>query len=576
MTQRNLYKGFQRLFETVKSKFWYSTTEMIFVLIFVNCFQAVFGPENSIVGVIFVILMPSSLMKDMTAAPMRHFLVQTAALLSMATAACLVGILHPAAAFGINFLAAFLILYAYTYEYANNLYFPYILSYLFMIFISPVSLVQLPKRLIGVLVGCVGIILYQYIRGRNRTAQDASGALLTILDETCQYIDYPLYGKEIKDSEETVRQNLCKLSKLVYNRRKSPLRVSDASFAMIDCGRGLEHLILLLHGLKPDGTPEQEAALKKVKEQITAFRAFVEKGNASLPALQEKDFNGNGKQKEGEIYHALLYIQEHLLKMTDPEKRNVYRKSVLSLEIRLKGALDISLVRVAYAFRTALLIAACTFLVQCMELPHGKWLLFTVASVSLPYADDVANKAKQRFLATALGVFASGVLFLLIPSSTGRTIIMVASGYVSFYFSKYVQTFACSTIGAIGGAVFMNAFSFSEISSVLVIRLGYICVGIAIAYGVNCLILPFKRSLATRHLWKRYEKTVRLLTKICNKNTVDTQLYYNLIIQSHMIEEKLTQNAAAEGWDDMRDMLDKCRDAVRNAHHKHRAEILPS
>ena len=49
----------------------------------------------------------------------------------------------PLAALPVNPMAVFLILYAYTYEYTSHLYFPYILSYLFLIFISPVTPEQL-------------------------------------------------------------------------------------------------------------------------------------------------------------------------------------------------------------------------------------------------------------------------------------------------------------------------------------------------------------------------------------------------------------------------------------------------
>ena len=59
------------------------------------------------------------------------------------------------------------ILYAFTYEYVSHLYFPYILSYLFLIFISPVKPEQLPKRLLGVLTGAVCIIFLPAVYGQK-------------------------------------------------------------------------------------------------------------------------------------------------------------------------------------------------------------------------------------------------------------------------------------------------------------------------------------------------------------------------------------------------------------------------
>ena len=66
-----------------------------------------------------------------------------------------------------------------------------------------------------------------------------------------------------------------------------------------------------------------------------------------------------------------------------------------------------------YALRVALLLSLATLLVQSLKLPHGKWLLFTLASVSLPYADDVGQKAEKRLFATAAGGIFSVILYSL-------------------------------------------------------------------------------------------------------------------------------------------------------------------
>ena len=116
-------------------------------------FQKVFGAENSIVGVIFAIMMSASMVRDLTSTPFKHLLAQSTVLVLMAAAACLVVTLNPWIALPINFIMIFLILYLYTYEYSGHLYFPYILSYLFLIFISPSSPEQLPKRIIAMVTG---------------------------------------------------------------------------------------------------------------------------------------------------------------------------------------------------------------------------------------------------------------------------------------------------------------------------------------------------------------------------------------------------------------------------------------
>ncbi len=120
----------------------------------------------------------------------------------------------------------------------------------------------------------------------------------------------------------------------------------------------------------------------------------------------------------------------------------------------------------------------------------------------------------------------------------------------------------------------MSAFGFRAVSGVFLIRLGYILAGAVIAYAANCLILPFNRAKATRQLWKKYKAFTDLLTNLCHSASVDSQLYYNLVIQAHMQEEKLVQNASLEQWEDFPRLLKQCRSQVRNAHRSLIAERI--
>lgn len=552
--------------ESVKKNFRHATLNFLFILIFISLFQMIFGPENSIVGVIFTIMMSASMARDLTARPIKHLCIQGAVLTLMAAVACFVVNVPPLLALPVNLAMIFLILYAFTYEYVDQIYFPYILSYLFLVFISPITPEQLPKRLLGMLVGAVCIILYQLVNGRKRIVETARDVLVSMCDKANVYIEALLSGEAAAQDIEALRGDLCKLSKIVYDRRKKTLCISDASFAMIDAGRELENLILLLYELEKPAALEQIQMLSRLSAQVTALRAFVSKEASSIPPLEPDGWNVSGDTPGSLLYPCLVHIREYMLEMAHPEKRGHYTKTLLSISIRLKAALSISPVRVAYAVRVSCLLALGTLLIQYFQLPHGRWLLFTIASVSLPYADDVGKKAKKRFLATVIGGAAGVIVYSLSPSPTVRTLVMMLSGYLSFYFTDYAATFACSTVGALGGAVFMSAFDWQSVGGVLLIRLGYILLGIVVAVLANCVLFPFKRKKATVQLWKKYINTTKLLAKICRREDTDSQLYYNLMIQAHLQEDKLSKNAKDLNWEGAKDMIAQCRQAVRMSH----------
>ena len=111
--------------ERIRKNLKFATLSFLFIIAYVNVFQKVFGAENSIVGVIFAIMMSASMVRDLTSTPFKHLLAQSTVLVLMAAAACLVVTLNPWIALPINFIMIFLILYLYTYEYSGHLYFPY-------------------------------------------------------------------------------------------------------------------------------------------------------------------------------------------------------------------------------------------------------------------------------------------------------------------------------------------------------------------------------------------------------------------------------------------------------------------
>lgn len=555
--------------DVIKDNFRFSTLSFIFIIFYVNIFQIIFGPENSIVGVIFTIMMSASMVRDLTATPFRHLMVQTLVLVWMALAAYWVSTLPAPLSFVINFITLLLILYAYTYEYSNHIYFPYILSYLFLVFISPVNAQQLPKRMLGMAAGAVSIMLYQWIMGRKRVVETARDVLTEMLDDICLLISYRLGKTEEKPDLTDIRRKLCRLGRTVYERRKKVLCISDASFSMVAAGRGLEHLLILVHELPEQLSHHDTALLLYTLDLLASFRAFLQRETKELPPLSSSDLPDEKHGKTAHLfYNTLLYTQDRLLHMSDPQNKTHYRKTALSLKVRLQAALDLSPVRAVYALRTALLLSCATLLVQYLGLPHGKWLLFTLASVSLPYADDVPAKMKKRILATITGGILSVVIYSLVPSPTGRTAAMMLSGYLSFYFTDYRETFACSTIGALGGAVFMGSFGFQAVGGMFLVRLGYIFVGAAAGYIANCILFPYNRAKATRQLWKKYKSVTELLDKICLSDSMDSQLYYHLVIQAYLLEEKLSQNADLEQWEEFPGLLITYQEKIRKAHRK--------
>lgn len=549
----------------VQKNFRFATINFLFILIFISVFQMVFGAENSIVGVIFIQLMMSSMMRDMTATPIKHFFGQTLILLMMTVSACVVVNIPPVGALPINFAAIFLILYTFTFEYVRHLYFPYILSYLFLICISPIGYEALPTRLLSVVAGCVSMMVYQMVNGRHRIVETTRGVLLKMIGEAESCIRSLLDERELEENCEQLRIELCRLSQILYDRRKRVLCISDAAFASLDCARGLENLVLELYGWRGTQLQGRRDLLNQVLEVLSCLKAYTCEEVSHIPEIHLGALHADDAE-EKKIYEDLCYIRTQLLSMTQPEKKTQYRRTLQSLSFRLKAALHVSPVRVVYALRVALLLAFCITAVSYLNMEHGRWILFTIASVSLPYADDIDQKAKKRILATLMGGAFCLLSFSLVSSIPGRTFIMLLSGYLNFYFIDYSTTFTCATIGALGGALLTQAFGFVPVGHIVLIRLGTTLAGVLIAMVGNRWFCPFQKSLATRQLLTKYIKTSKCLTKLCKEQDSDSQLYYSLLIQVLLQEEALRKNAKALDWSNLPDVLKEWQNDVRHAH----------
>lgn len=264
------------------------------------------GAENSIVGVIFAIMMSASMVRDLTANPFRHLFIQAVVLMFMALAAYWVNVLPAPFSFLINFTTLLGILYAYTYEYSSHMYFSYILSYLFLIFIIPANSGQLPRRLMAMAAGALCIILYQWFKGRKRVAETARDELSEMIDKVSLLIAYKLEKSAEQPELSGMRLQLCRLSQTVYDRRKKILCISDAGFSMIATGHGLTHLMMLIQKL-PRSLSEQEATLLlAVDKELQRFRSYIHQEITELSPLECSSIFDSSKG--GFLRFTALYV----------------------------------------------------------------------------------------------------------------------------------------------------------------------------------------------------------------------------------------------------------------------------
>lgn len=546
----------QTVKKTVMKKFKSVTITFLIIMLITNGFRMLFGAENMVLGIIIAPMMLIFMARDMTAHPVRNLLRQALILCVMAAAACFSMLVPVPIALLIHLAVAFFLLYSYTCDCGDHMYFQYILSYLLLIFMGPISLQQLPLRLLGMITGAGCILLYQFIKGRDRIRTATSNALLILLEDTKIRIDSLLCGNELSRDNANLRNALKMFSQTIEHRRKATLELSDASIAAVEAVLSLKKFNSALHSPYFVLTEERLVLLRSVLPWLDHIRDFVLQERDDIPCIQIDMSEDEVYDDAESLYQWTNNLHTVFLAMRCPENRRRFRKTGVSTWGRLKIAINFSPMRATYALRVSCLLAMGILLVQNLHLEHGKWLLFTIASVSLPYSDEVRPKAKKRFFATLIGGAVSLIVFSLIPSAAGKTAVMLASGYLSCYMTDYLRNFSCATVGALGGAVIaMTSTGFAPVGGMVLTRIIYIAAGIIIAVVFNCLIFPINRERATRHLAHKYNRITQTVSESYQSCQPDLQLRYHLLLLMYRLEEKLMQNAEELQWDDVHSFL---------------------
>ncbi len=220
-------------------------------------------------------------------------------------------------------------------------------------------------------------------------------------------------------------------------------------------------------------------------------------------------------------------------------------------------------VRFIFAFRTALLISLSYFVIQYMDLELGKWMMFTIASVSQPYNDTVGGRAKGRILGTIVGVVIYVPLSYIFTSIEYRIIIIAIAVYFMISFKKYSYSISMLTI------LFLGVVTI-EVQNILVFaedRVFFVALGIVIVLLGNRFILPYSLIKETKILINKYYNC-------CSEILDKTLLLYkeggvraeirNLIITAKGIENKILLNNTGINSDDIRKFRNESRRLLNN------------
>ncbi|NEU05055.1 FUSC family protein [Clostridium senegalense] len=140
----------------------------------------------------------------------------------------------------------------------------------------------------------------------------------------------------------------------------------------------------------------------------------------------------------------------------------------------------------SYGVRMALVMGISTFIMEKIDLPEVRWIMYTVFSLTKPYKDNCNERISKRIEGTLIGSIIFIVLFTIIESSVLRTVLLMVVGYTNTYITEYRKMIICVTISALGTVAIGQ-----ELFLITLERILFIIIGTIISKVINNYVLPF-------------------------------------------------------------------------------------
>ena len=534
----------------MKQKIITNTIIFIFVMAFVLTFKAIFGSDNVLIGITTITATLMLMQRDFTGDLLKNTLKFIGINLLMGVGT-FIAANNMWLAIPINFAVVFTFSYVFTYNLRQPLYFPFGLQYLFLLS-SPVSIDKLGLRLIALFVGALIIMLAQVLVNKNKLATAGNKILIGV----CESIEGKLKCLKAKstnyDSTNNVQKSLDQFRTMIYDKRESNYYISEEARVKLNMSVALENINALLYDDNIKSIDSK--TIDNLEELVSIAKATLKSKTKNGTNIKPKSYDINKLLNYYEeknvsdllslqIIESMIFLDETTTKINqlDKEDSKEISKASEKSEIFSKEAIKDILKgknspKYCYAMRMAISITIGAFIMNLFKLAEGRWILFTILSLTNPIYEIYKSKVPQRIVATLIGGIIIVILFTIFKGQTARLLIVMACGYLQSYVNEYKYRMIFITVCAIGTAAVVGNIEQFTIERILMVILGSI-----IAIIANKYIFPYKLKNSNEQLRKIYYEAIKDMFEEIDtllKGNARLEIMNNLFVITSLVESK--------------------------------------
>lgn len=556
----------------------FMANNIIFIIsvIFVYMSIVYLGRDNLMVGITGIFLLIAIINKDFSRNPLRAILKISFLTAFIAFMPYLVN-LNIYSGLIINFLAVFTIIYVVVYTLNKTIYFPFLFGYTLLL-TTNVGGRDLCKRIIAlVIIGIVAVIFQIVFSKITFKKNEKNKMLIEIIETFLKNINDLKVGNFNFKNKEKLKELSTYWSRDILEKRNNSFYLKDNENIKLNLIAAIEKLDRVLEEISQmlENNKEYIKFIEDLGVCLENLKLFLQTEtrvvNLSLSIKKLNNDYESIKIKDIKIYEAIEAL--NIIDGLTSELLEIGKKDYIEIKFGMKEIKEIknllwadfnkNSVRFIFAFRTAILISVSYFVIECLHLELGKWMMFTIASVSQPYNDTVWGRAKGRIFGTLVGVIIYLPLSYIVTSVEYRIIIIAIAVYFMISFKKYSYSMSMLTVLFLGVVTINipNIFSFAED------RVLFVALGVVIVLLGNRFILPYSLKKETIILIDKYynccteilDKTLLLYKKSGMREEIR-----NLIIIAKGIENKILLNNTDIDSDTIREFRNESRRLLNN------------
>lgn len=532
-----------------------NTITFVIVMFFVITFKSIFGEENTLIGVTTITATLMFLERDFTGSPLKNTLKFIGINLLIGIGTSLIVASNMWLGLIINFIVVFIFSYIFTYNLRQPLYIPFGLQYLFLL-TTPVPTDRLDIRLLALIFGALIIMLVQLLFNKNKLATSGN----KILVDVCESIENKvccIKGKSNNyDSINNINSSIDEFRTIVYDKGESNYYLTKEAKIKLNISVALEGISRILYSdnnklinlMILDTLEELVKVAKEVISINSKENKTIQLNSYNIKKLlnycQEHEIND---LLNLQLLESMICLDDTLEELTklDIKQYNVVNKIGDKSEIFSKKNIKSFLTetdspKYCYGMRMAITMTIGLFFMEYFKLPEGRWILFTILSLTTPLYETSKHKIRYRIGSTLVGSVIIIILFSIFKTENIRLLIVMLAGYLQGYVNEYKYKIIFVTVSAIGAAAIVGNIQELTIERILMVAIGTI-----IAIIANKYLFPYNLEKSNEQLRKIYDASIKKMFKelrslVEGKN--NPEFIKHLFVTTSIIESKARMN----------------------------------